>query len=57
MQEVAIMDVDAAGEGNSVAEMVRERFKPPVLHRTAVSPVVGTHVGPGTVGIAFYAQE
>ncbi len=57
MQEVAIMDVDAAGEGNSVAEMVRERFKPHVLHRTAVSPVVGTHVGPGTVGIAFYAEE
>jgi DegV family protein with EDD domain len=57
MQEVAVMDVNAPDEGDSVAEMVRERFKPSVLHRTGVSPVVGTHVGPGTVGIAFYAED
>jgi len=56
MQEVAVMDVNAPDEGDSVAEMVRERFNPGVLHRTGVSPVVGTHVGPGTVGIAFYAE-
>jgi len=57
MQESAVMDVDASEEGDMVAEMVRERFDPSVLHRATVSPVVGTHVGPGTVGIAFYAEE
>ena len=57
MQETAIMDVNSPEEGDMVADMVRERFKPTQLHRTIVSPVVGTHVGPGTVGIAFYAEE
>ena len=55
MQEVAVMDVDAAEEGDMVGEMVRERFQPASLLRTGVCPVVGTHVGPGTVGVAFYA--
>jgi DegV family protein with EDD domain len=57
MQETAIMDVDTPGEGDMVADMVKERFEPARVHRTTVSPVVGTHVGPGTVGIAFYAKE
>ena len=57
MHETAIMDVNSPDEGDMVADMVRERFKPDRVHRTTVSPVVGTHVGPGTVGIAFYAEE
>ena len=57
MQETAIMDVNSPDEGDMVADMVKGRFKPNRVHRTTVSPVVGTHVGPGTVGIAFYAEE
>lgn len=57
MEETAIMDVNSPEEGDLVADMVRERFEPDLVHRTTVSPVVGTHVGPGTVGIAFYAKE
>lgn len=57
MCEAAVMDVDAPDEGDVVAEMVRERFNPSVLHRSGVCPVVGTHVGPGTVGIAFYPVD
>ena len=57
MQETAIMDVNSLEEGDMVAGLVEERFAPAQLHRTTVSPVVGTHVGPGTVGIAFYAEE
>ena len=56
MQEAAIMDVNSPEEGDMVATMVRERFEPAQIYRTGVSPVVGTHVGPGTVGIAFYAK-
>jgi len=55
MQEAGVMDIDSPEEGNVVAEMVRERFNPARIYRTEVSPVVGTHVGPGTVGVAFYA--
>jgi len=57
MGEAAVMDVGTPDEGDSLAEMVRERFNPALLHRSGVSPVVGTHVGPGTVGIAFYAAD
>lgn len=57
IDEAAVMDVNVPDEGDSVAEMVRERFNPSVLYRTGVCPVVGTHVGPGTVGIAFYAAD
>jgi fatty acid-binding protein DegV len=50
------MDVNAPEEGNMVGEMIKERFGPVGLHRTTVSPVVGTHVGPGTIGVAYYGE-
>jgi len=56
MVEAAVMDVNAPEEGDAVGEMVKERFGPGGLHRTTVSPVVGTHVGPGTIGVAFYGD-
>jgi DegV family protein with EDD domain len=57
MAEAAVADIDSLASGDAFAEVVRERFAPPVLHRAGVSPVVGTHVGPGTIGFAFYAEE
>ena len=57
MHEACVMDVNIPEEGASLAEMVKERFSPALLYRSGVSPVVGTHVGPGTVGIAFYAED
>jgi DegV family protein with EDD domain len=57
MAGVAILDVDSPDEGDAVAEQTRERFGVSPVYRTAVSPVIGTHAGPGTVGIAFYAVE
>jgi DegV family protein with EDD domain len=56
MAEAAIVDVAAEEEGNEIAEMVARRFGTPVIHRSPVSPVVGTHVGPGAIGLAFYSE-
>ena len=56
MAEVAVVDTDASDKGDAVAELIRERFGPPLIHRSPVSPVVGTHVGPGAVGIAFCSE-
>jgi DegV family protein with EDD domain len=56
MAEAAIVDIDAEEEGDDVAEMVARRFGAPMVHRSTVSPVVGTHVGPGAVGLAFYGE-
>jgi len=57
MAEAAVLDVDSPKEGETVIEQVKERFGISVVYRTQVSPVIGTHVGPGTVGIAFYAAD
>ena len=57
MIEAVVMDVDAISEGDQVAEMIRTRFHPAKLGRAGVSPVVGTHVGPGTIGISFYPVQ
>jgi len=57
MGEAAVIDVDSLDEGDEVADQVRERFGVSTVYRTAVSPVIGAHVGPGTVGICFCAAS
>ena len=57
MAEVAVLDVDTPAEGDAVAEQVKERFGVSTVYRSAVSPVVGAHAGPGTIGIVFYAMR
>ena len=57
MAEAAVIDVDTAEEGDAVAERVRERFGVSRVFRSPVSPVVGTHAGPGSVGLVFYAER
>jgi DegV family protein with EDD domain len=54
MEEAAVVHVDCLGEGQRLCEKVRERFHPDRIHLSDVSPVVGTHVGPGAVGLAYY---
>jgi fatty acid-binding protein DegV len=55
MAEAAVVDINCPESGDAVAERVAERFAPPLLHRSEVSPVVGMHVGPGAIGLVFYA--
>jgi DegV family protein with EDD domain len=57
MAEAAIVDIDNPVDGEAVARLTNERFGPSIVHRAEVSPVVGTHVGPGAIGIAFYPEE
>lgn len=57
MAEAAVLDVDSPDEGDALAEQVEERFSISPVHRTMVSPVIGAHAGPGTVGICFYAEH
>ncbi len=57
MAEVSVLDVDAPEEGDALARQVEERFGISPVYRTTVSPVIGTHAGPGTVGICFYAAR
>ena len=57
MAEAVVVDIDSPTSGDQVADLVRERFGPPVIHRADVSPVVGNVVGPGAIGLAFYAKD
>ena len=57
MAGVAVLDVNAPDEGDALAEQVKERFGLSTVARTRVSPVVGAHAGPGTVGVCFYAED
>jgi DegV family protein with EDD domain len=56
MAEAAVLEVNCPEEGCSIADMVKERFGLPVVYLTNVSPVIGAHVGPGTVGVCFYPK-
>jgi DegV family protein with EDD domain len=56
MAEVAVIDVDSREESDMVVKMVRKHFHVPTVCQTTVSPVIGTHAGPGTVGLAFYSR-
>ncbi len=50
---LAIIDANAPAEAEMVMEKARQRFKTVEMFRSDVSPVIGTHTGPGTVGIAY----
>lgn len=56
-KELALIHAEAEEDLATVAEMVQERLQPEQVHTVTLSPVVGTHGGPGTVGLAFYADE
>lgn len=51
---MAVAHAAARDEADKLAERVREEFKPVELMRSEVSPVIGTHTGPGTLAVAFY---
>ena len=57
MAEVGVVDSNAPEDGDMVAEMVRERFGAAEILREIIGPVVGTHAGPGAVGVAFYPED
>jgi fatty acid-binding protein DegV len=48
--------VDCLDEAIQLKEEVVNQFDPSLVHISDVSPVVGTHVGPGALGLAFYPQ-
>ena len=56
MAEATVVHVDCREEGKELVDMVQSRFSPARIYLSDVSPVVGTHVGPGGLGLAFYPE-
>lgn len=52
---LAALHANAAEEAREVLEMAKGRFNPVETVFSEVSPVVGTHAGPGTVGLCYMA--
>lgn len=52
---LATLHANAPDEAKELLEMAKERFSAIEVIFTEVTPVIGTHAGPGTVGLAFMA--
>lgn len=50
----AIMYCSIPEEAQALGEQVKARFHPAELLVTEAGPIIGTHSGPGTLGIVFY---
>jgi DegV family protein with EDD domain len=53
---MAVINVAAREEAEALGRELEARFHPVEMMFGEVSPVVGAHAGPGTVGVAFYAE-
>jgi DegV family protein with EDD domain len=52
---LAVVHANAADDAKALLDAASKRLKPVETALTDVSPAVGTHTGPGTLGIAFMA--
>jgi fatty acid-binding protein DegV len=50
---LAIVHANAEGEALALLETARQRFNPVESLISPLSPVIGTHAGPGTVALAY----
>ena len=51
---VALVHADAAEAAAAVAEQVRSRVRVAEMITNLLGPTIGTHTGPGTLGIVYY---
>lgn len=54
---VYVIDADCKEEGDALAAMIKERRPDANIVRQIVGPVIGTHCGPGTLGVIFIADK
>lgn len=52
---LGILNADAVERGKHLEDRCQEVFKPVEMMSNQVSPAIGTHAGPGTLGIAYLA--
>lgn len=52
----AVVHANSPEEAESLRERLAARIKFDELHTSGLSPAIGTHTGPGTIGLGFYAE-
>jgi len=55
--EAAVVHAQAGEDADLMEGWVKENFAPEIVYNTVLTPVVGTHAGPGTIGVALYVAE
>jgi DegV family protein with EDD domain len=53
---VSIGDSDAKEDAAEMEERIKAEFHPKKIYRVDIGVVVGTHLGPGGIGITFYEE-
>lgn len=56
VSRAAVIHADALEACRTLQERVQGVLEPGEMYLTEVSPVIGTHTGPGTLGLCFYTQ-
>ena len=54
--ELIVLQAAAEEDAANLRAEVVAKVTPDSVYTCTVTPVVGTHAGPGTVGIAFYTE-
>ena len=54
---VYVVDADCKEDGDELAAMIKARRPEADIVRQTVGPVIGSHCGPGTLGVIFIADE
>ncbi|HNS50683.1 MAG TPA: DegV family protein [Anaerolineae bacterium] len=53
----AVVHANSPDEAESLRERLAALVKFDELYTSGLSPAIGTHTGPGTIGLGFYAEE
>ncbi len=53
---IAVQNASAPDEGHQVANEVKKKFGLTDVIQSDISPVIGTHVGPGAIAIVYYVE-
>lgn len=54
--EIAIVHINCLKEAKALAQIIAEKLKADI-EISDIGPVIGLHVGPGAIGIAYYTQR
>jgi DegV family protein with EDD domain len=53
---MTVLHIDALAEADHLAQQLEACYHPLSMLHSECGPVVGTHAGPGTVGVVFYVE-
>ena len=54
---IIVLDADAKADSDIVVKKIREMLPDADVKQVAIGPVIGTHCGPGTIGICYFGPE